>query len=134
MRGGYGRGSGGGTTTNGVPDRSSVPALSAVETYSRQFNAEAWLVHRLPNGVENVQRMTFVFGKMLTHFKFPPITVMKDGDKGTVEVGVSLALMASTGRERLMVGLSRTIAKSNRSEGGSYKADRHPGAGGRPVI
>ena len=120
VRGGYGRGSGGGTTTNGVPDRLSIPALSAVETYSRQFNAEAWLVHRLPNGVENVQRMTFVFGRIFTRSKFPPITVVKDGEKGTVEVGVNLAVAASNGRERLIVSLSRTIAKSNRSEGGSY--------------
>lgn len=115
-RGGYGTGSGGGTTQAPIP-----PALSATDTYGRQFNAEVWLVHKLPSGVENVQRVTFLFGRMSTKFAFSPVEVVKDGEKATVDVGGSLTLVTPNGRERLIVNLARTIAMKTTSSGGSVK-------------
>jgi hypothetical protein len=121
VRGGYGGGSGGGTTTDGVPDHPIMTALSAADTYRRQFTAEVWLVHKLPSGVENVQRLALVFGRMTTQFGFPPIEVLKGGERGTFEVTGSLALVTLNGQEKLVLNIGRSARKSISVVGGSLK-------------
>jgi hypothetical protein len=119
--GGYGGASGGGTAVSGSTRDPAERALSALETYRQQFNAEVWLVHRLPSGIENVQRITFVFGRMSTKFAFAPVDVVKDGEKATVNVAGSLRYVVPNGTEKLMVQLDRTITKNTSSSGGSVK-------------
>lgn len=134
--GGYGGGSGGGTlgarggtiasgpssgTTSGESrPEAAQPALSALETYRQQFNAEVWLVHKLPSGTEDVQRIAVVFGAMSTRFAFLPIEVTKDGEKATVDVTCSLRIGTIRGREKLVVNLGRAIKKRTTSMGGSF--------------
>jgi hypothetical protein len=134
--GGYGGASGGGGTTGaragvgssgdgtavgGSTRDAAERALSALETYRQQFNAEVWLVHKLPSGVENVQRVTFLFGRMTTKFAFAPVDVVKDGEKATVNVAGSLRYVVPNGTDKLMVQLDRTITKNTSSSGGSVK-------------
>ena len=114
-------GTGSGTAVSGSTRDAAERALSALETYRQQFNAEVWLVHKLPSGTEDVQRLTFVFGRMMTQSAFPPIEVTKDGEKATVDVGVILATTAFGGQEKLMVNLTRTIRKKTSEIGGSVK-------------
>lgn len=148
--GGYGGASGGGTTgtpgtsagaraggpdlgsgagdpgSHPVPNPDRLPfALQPWETDRRQFDAEVWLVHKLPSGTEEVQRLTFGFGRTPTRFAFPPIEVIKDGQKGTVDVIGSLYLGSGVRqglrRTQLIVHLGRTTKKKTTTLGGSFK-------------
>ncbi|HEY7474870.1 MAG TPA: hypothetical protein VH679_07650 [Vicinamibacterales bacterium] len=124
-RGGTGAGGGSGTATGGRggggggQTTSKVPPL--YETMSRQVGAEVWLVHKLPSGPEEVQRLTLTFGRIPTRFAFPPIEVVKDGDRAVVDISGSLRLLPVTSQEKLLVQLDRAIRKERTFGGGTVK-------------
>jgi hypothetical protein len=115
--GGGGRGGAGG----------GYGARSGNQTSSRQFGAEVWLVHKLPSGTEDVQRLTLEFGRISTAFGFPPVEVAKDGEKATVHVGGSLRIATVGGQDKLMVSVHRTIKKNSTAGGGAVTQIDVPG-------
>lgn len=125
--GGAGSGSGGrGWGSSGAGSvgsgGGSGAAGSASQQTARQFGAEVWLVHALPSGAENVQRLSFEFGRTSTAFAFPPIEVTREGEKATIDIGGRLRIGTDgRGREQLMVSLNRTIKRKITSGGGSVK-------------
>jgi hypothetical protein len=100
---------------------STLPYTPIPETYRQQFDAEVWLVHKLPSGNEEVQRLTLVFGRTATRFAFPPVEVVRDGEKGTVDVAGTLYIGSVRSQEKLVVHLDRTIKKRTTMVGGSFK-------------
>ncbi|HYN05975.1 MAG TPA: hypothetical protein VES67_01170 [Vicinamibacterales bacterium] len=119
---GTGAGAGGrGTGASGSGTGATQRIIPMLEAARQRFDAEVWLVHKLPSGIENVQRLTFVFGQMSTQFGFPPVEVTKDGERATVDVGGSLRIGTVGGQEKLIVSLGRTIKKKTTSMGASFK-------------
>ena len=126
---GVGAGSGGrtgGGAGSGVGGRGgrlggSGAGGSGSQVPSRQFGAELWLVHQLPSGTEEVQRLTVVFGRTDAEFVFPPVDVTNDGDKATVNVKGQLRIVGTGAPEKLLVVLDRTIKKDRTFGGGSAK-------------
>lgn len=98
----------------------SASGRSGSQAASRQFGAEVWLVHKLPSGEEDVQRMTLEFGHAGSKFTFPPVEVTKDGEKAIVDVGGVLRITTVAGAEKLAVSLGRMIKRKITSGGGSY--------------
>jgi hypothetical protein len=94
---------------------------------ARQFGAEVWLVHKLPSGTEDVQRLTLEFGRISTRFSFPPVEVTKDGQKATVDVGGVLRIATVGSEDKLTVSLGRTIKRKISSSGGSFTQCDIPG-------
>jgi hypothetical protein len=104
----------------GFPYYDTLPYI-APQTYRRQFDAEVWLVHKLPTGIEEVQRLTLVFGRTAARFAFPSVEVVRDGEKGTVDVVGNLYIGSVRSQEKLVVHLGRTIRKKTTTMGGSFK-------------
>ncbi len=114
--------SGASAGAEGFPYPDTLPfTATGLPANRRMFDGELWLVHKLPSGLEEVQRLTVVFGRTDTRFAFPPIEVIKDGERGTVDVTGSLYLGAVKGQEKLIVHLGRTFKKTRTSSGGSFK-------------
>lgn len=73
-----------------------------------KVDAEVWLVHRLPNGTEDVQRQAARFASRAT-IAFAPVSIATA--RGTVSVDVTAVLQLSSGTAAppLSVGITRHI-------------------------
>jgi hypothetical protein len=95
--------------TNG--DASVVAGLDELsQIVSRpRFDAEVWLVHRLPNGTEEVQRQAARFASR-SEIAFAPVAIATA--RGTVNIDVAAVLQVSTAPSQpLSVRISRRIKR-----------------------
>ena len=58
-----------------------------------EFNAELWLVHRLPNGTADLRRQTLRIGSSHSELAFPPVRIASAQQNGSVEVSVRLRVV-----------------------------------------
>jgi len=78
-RGAGGRGQGAGVNSTEF-SRGYLRALA-------QYTSELWLVHKQPNGEEQVQQLSIQFGPSGTDYSFPPVQV--NTSKGVVTVDIT---------------------------------------------
>ncbi len=84
---------------------SVAPAPPAVVS---DFEAEMWLLHRMPDGVEEVMRQSVTFGSTPRVFSFSPIRV--GAGPNSVAISGTLLLLPVTGASRLFrVAIERQI-------------------------
>jgi hypothetical protein len=74
------------------------PTLPIVPMEGPSFDAELWLVHRLPDGTEEAQQQTLTFRGDGTHFAFPPVPMPIGRGSLDVEVGGIVRLASTNGR------------------------------------
>ena len=85
------------------------------------LQAEVWLVHKLPSGTEEVQRLKFAFGTTGSDFAFPPIEIGKDADKISVDVTGRLRAVVTNGQRKMLMTVNRTAKRDRAFSGGSAK-------------
>jgi hypothetical protein len=78
---------------------------------SAQYEAEVWLVHKKPDGAEQVQQQTVRFGGTRMPFSFPPVQVAGSGGPITLDISGSIQVGGSpTLRYNLARGSFGTVA------------------------
>jgi hypothetical protein len=92
MSGGGGRGSANTTTMarGGARGQGGLDLTDFQRAYSRglaRYTSELWLVHKQPNGEEQVQQLSISFGPAGSDYSFPPVQV--NTSKGVVMVDIT---------------------------------------------
>ncbi|HKW02984.1 MAG TPA: hypothetical protein VJN96_24375, partial [Vicinamibacterales bacterium] len=136
--GGGGRGTGSDTTvTTGAGRGVSVgptwafgpanPPLTPISSGS--FDAELWLVHQPQGGKEETQRVTLHFGADGDSVAFPLVTVPTPNGSTTVDVAVSLRVMADEkGANVLRVIIVRRVDSGSSASSASSSSSASTGA------
>jgi len=99
---------------------------SGIASAAEPVNVDLWLVHTLPNGTEEVQRMT-MSASPSSNFRFPPITVSTSQGNATVEIsgGVS-AIVDVSGQKQLRVIIGRVVRDNSALNGVGHSISAHP--------
>jgi hypothetical protein len=90
-----GRGGRGQASQQGQQLAADANRLRAAIVSAASYDAELWLVHRKPDGIETVQQQTVRFGGSSATFKFPPVQV--NTSKGMITIDITGRLQSFVG-------------------------------------
>jgi hypothetical protein len=81
------------------------------------FDAELWLVHRLPNGTEEVQRQIVRFGSNSSPFNFPLVAIAMAQGRVDIDVTGMLRLVSDEGAPtRVHIAITRRIGSEGQPD------------------
>jgi hypothetical protein len=108
-----------GRTTTPEQTNSALLPLGAVEGGASALNADLWLVHRLPSGVEQAHHQTVRLPPGGAPFTFAPVTLTTArGDVSVMVSGSFRRYRAATGVEFLYVSMVRSVTGGATPPGG----------------
>jgi hypothetical protein len=121
-----GMGESGTVTKNGAPLTDHSVKMHPIDDAS--YDAEVWLVHRLPQGQEETSKQTGHVSRDGRVFEFPAMHV--ETDKGVIDVNVAGMLRPMTlddGTVVLRAAIARVLGGAGNSTGSSVTAIPMPG-------
>jgi hypothetical protein len=106
------------------------PQQYRLSTVSGSYDAEVWLVHKMPNGNEAVQQQSIRFGTAAREFAFPPVQVEGKDGPITLDFTGSLQVLGGPGRgtwalaaaRGFRAGQATTVTAQRPQEGASSDA------------